>query len=73
MSMLSLIEEHRQRNMLFLTDRLGNCATAYESEGKTFESFRARHYANLRDIVADRLGKSHQAADSRTWNLLLSP
>jgi hypothetical protein len=36
-----------------------------------FETALARRYANLRDIAADRRGKPHQAADSRTWNLLM--
>ena len=32
-------------------------ASDYESEGRTFESFRARHSVILRDIVAERLVK----------------
>src|SRR5262249_12789635 len=41
-------------------------ASDFESEGREFESLRARHFTILRDIVADWSQEPHRAADNRS-------
>ena len=41
-----------------------------EGKGHKFESCRARHCTFLREIVAETRARTHQAADTRTQDLL---